>query len=69
LILDDNSVNIRVLENRIRKIGHSILVTRDGQQCYERYVQNHYVVDFILMDIEVGLMFTPVFSMGLPNSF
>jgi CheY-like chemotaxis protein len=55
LIADDNEINIRVLENRVRKMGHVVYVSRDGQECFERFVENHHLVDFILMDINVSV--------------
>lgn len=54
LAADDNDINIRVLENRVKKMGHAIIVSRDGQDCYEKFVANHQSVNFVLMDIDVS---------------
>jgi hypothetical protein len=54
LIADDNAINIRVLENRVRKMGHVVQVSMDGQECFDKFVQNCHSIDFILMDINVS---------------
>jgi hypothetical protein len=56
LIADDNNINIRVLENRVKKMGHVVHTSRDGQECFEKFVQNHHAIDFVLMDIDVSLI-------------
>jgi hypothetical protein len=56
LIADDNNINIRVLENRVKKMGHTVHTSRDGQECFEKFVQNHHAIDFVLMDIDVSLI-------------
>jgi hypothetical protein len=54
LIADDNGVNVRILEHRVKKMGHLVFVSRDGQECYEKFVENHRSLDFLLMDIDVS---------------
>jgi hypothetical protein len=56
LIADDNNINIRVLENRIKKMGHIVHTSKDGHECFEKFVQNHHAIDFVLMDIDVSFI-------------
>jgi hypothetical protein len=53
LIADDNIINLQILEKRLSRLGHTVLSTRDGQECYDKFVENQTVVDFILMDLNV----------------
>lgn len=55
IVADDNIINVQILERRLTKLGHCVLVSRDGQECFNLFASNRSTVDFILMDINVSL--------------
>lgn len=57
LIADDNNINVHVLEKRLKKLGHQVKVSRDGQECFNIFKEHHDAIDFILMDIDVRYVF------------
>jgi len=56
LIADDNPINIQILSKRLTKMGHHVLVSRDGQDCFNVFLMNQATIDFILMDLNVSLV-------------
>lgn len=54
IVADDNIINVQILERRLTKLGHRVLVSRDGQECFNLFAPNHSTVDFVLMDINVS---------------
>lgn len=57
IVADDNTINVQILEKRLTKLGHRVLVSRDGQECFNLFTPNRTTVDFVLMDINVSLFF------------
>lgn len=55
IVADDNIINVQILERRLTKLGHRVLVSRDGQECFNLFAPNRSTVDFVLMDINVHL--------------
>ncbi|KAK3682924.1 phytochrome-like protein [Podospora appendiculata] len=56
LVADDNIINVQILERRLSKMGHRVLVSRDGQECYNTFAQNYATVDFVLMDLNMPVV-------------
>ncbi|KAK3332734.1 phytochrome-like protein [Cercophora scortea] len=56
IVADDNIINVQILERRLSKMGHRVLVSRDGQECYNTFAQNHATVDFVLMDLNMPVV-------------
>jgi CheY-like chemotaxis protein/two-component sensor histidine kinase len=56
LAADDNNINIQILQRRLEKLGHEVLISRDGQQCYDVFARNTSSIQFILMDLNVRFM-------------
>jgi light-regulated signal transduction histidine kinase (bacteriophytochrome) len=54
LMADDNSINVQILEKRLTKLGHRVEVSRDGQECFDAFVENRAKIDFVLMDLNVS---------------
>lgn len=59
IVADDNIINVQILERRLTKLGHRVLVSRDGQECFNLFAPNRSTVDFVLMDINVSLFSAP----------
>jgi CheY-like chemotaxis protein len=53
-IADDNPINLQVLNKRLEKMGHKVLVSRNGQECFELFEKNGAEIHFILMDLDVS---------------
>jgi len=54
VVADDNNINLQILQRRLENMGHDVLATRDGQQCFDIFEKKMDMVEFILMDIEVS---------------
>ncbi|KAK3489970.1 phytochrome-like protein [Neurospora crassa] len=56
IVADDNMINVQILERRLTKLGHRVMVSRDGQECFNLFASNRSTVDFILMDINMPVV-------------
>ncbi|KAF2709473.1 hypothetical protein K504DRAFT_526003 [Pleomassaria siparia CBS 279.74] len=56
LLADDNPVNLAVLERRLKKSGHKVHLSRDGQQCFDVFRRSRDQLGFILMDINMPMV-------------
>ncbi|KAK5659098.1 hypothetical protein OQA88_1188 [Cercophora sp. LCS_1] len=56
LIADDNIINVQILKRRLSKMGHRVLVSRDGQECFNVFVTNQATIDFVLMDLNMPVV-------------
>ena len=63
LVADDNSINLQIMQRRLEKMGHSVRISWDGQECFELFKEHHSVVDFILMDLDVRLLHAFIFGL------
>ncbi|MBF0606002.1 MAG: response regulator [Magnetococcales bacterium] len=54
LVADDLEENVELLETRLQRAGHTVLVARNGLEAIERFKNNP--VDIILMDIQMPSM-------------
>jgi CheY-like chemotaxis protein len=56
-IADDNTINLQVLRRRLEMMGHKVLASRDGQECFELFQENSSDTQFVLMDLDVREQF------------
>ncbi|KAK4223094.1 putative signal transduction histidine-protein kinase [Podospora fimiseda] len=56
LIADDNIINIQILNRRLTKMGHKVLISRDGQECYNLFAANQSITDFVLLDLNMPVV-------------
>lgn len=56
LVAEDNPLNSRLLEERLRKRGHVVTVKINGQACAEAVMATPDGFDIVLMDIQVRLV-------------
>ncbi|KAK1750934.1 hypothetical protein QBC47DRAFT_352484 [Echria macrotheca] len=56
IVADDNYINVQILSKRLTKMGHRVLVGRDGQECFNVFVANQATVDFVLMDLNMPVV-------------
>jgi CheY-like chemotaxis protein len=52
LIAEDNPLNSRLLETRLKRKGHSVTLASDGQACADIFKSQPHLFDIILMDIQ-----------------
>jgi CheY-like chemotaxis protein len=53
LVAEDNPLNSRLLETRLRKRGHDVTVAVNGQDCFNVFSKRQKTFDAILMDMQV----------------
>jgi nitrogen-specific signal transduction histidine kinase len=53
LVAEDNPLNSRILEKRLKKRGHEVHLTNNGEECAFAYREGKGRFDIILMDIQV----------------
>jgi CheY-like chemotaxis protein len=58
-IADDNAINLQVLKRRLEILGHKVLVSRNGQECFEVFEEKGNEIQFILMDLDVSSLIIP----------
>ncbi|KAK0615220.1 hypothetical protein B0T17DRAFT_511006 [Bombardia bombarda] len=56
IVVDDNIINVRILERRLTRMGHNVMVARDGQECYSTFEVNQATIDFVLMDLNMPVV-------------
>jgi CheY-like chemotaxis protein len=54
LIAEDNPLNGRLLETRLKRRGHTVQVVVDGKACVDAFKDRTEAFDIILMDIQVS---------------
>lgn len=54
LYVEDNEDNIYVLENRLKRLGHTVLIARDGATGVQ--LATREVPDLILMDLSLPVL-------------
>lgn len=62
LVAEDNPLNSRLLETRLRRRGHDVRVTVDGRSCADVFKASPEAFDVILMDWQVRFLHFPPFS-------
>ncbi|KAF2007328.1 hypothetical protein P154DRAFT_614721 [Amniculicola lignicola CBS 123094] len=56
LIADDNSVNLALLQKKLKKMGYEVQAGRDGQQAFDLYQKCRNTVHFVLMDLNMPIV-------------
>lgn len=54
LLVEDNELNADMLSRRLRKLGHEVLLSSDGQTGVE--MTHHHQPDLVLMDMSLPVM-------------
>lgn len=55
LVAEDDPVNSKIVEKRLTKLGHTVVLTGNGEACAERFESDSKAFDVVLMDIQVSL--------------
>lgn len=56
LVAEDNPVNAQVISGMLRKLGHTLTLSNDGEEAVAIYASNHSIFDVILMDCEMPIV-------------
>ena len=59
LVAEDNPLNSKILEKRLKKRGHEVHLTNNGEECAFAYREGQGRFDIILMDIQVRSLNMP----------
>lgn len=62
LVAEDDNINSKILEKRLQKLGHTVQLTCNGEQCAGAYRADPSKYDIVLMDIQVCWLL-PSFSL------
>jgi len=54
LVAEDDPINSLIINKRMRKQGHSVKLTVNGQQCADAFKVDRDKYDLILMDMQVS---------------
>jgi light-regulated signal transduction histidine kinase (bacteriophytochrome) len=63
LVAEDDPINSKIIQKRLSKLGHSVRLTGNGEECAASYRENPAQFDVVLMDIQVG----SITSLSQPN--
>lgn len=53
LVAEDDPVNSKIIQKRLQKLGHEIVLTVNGEECASMYGEKAGFFDVILMDMQV----------------
>ena len=56
LLVEDNLINQKIVQNILKKSGVEISIANDGQEALEILSKNYIAIDLILMDISMPIM-------------
>jgi light-regulated signal transduction histidine kinase (bacteriophytochrome) len=54
LVAEDDIVNSKIVKKRLEKLGHSIFLTINGEECADTFCENPGNYDVLLMDMQVS---------------
>lgn len=56
LVAEDDPINSKIVKKRLEKIGHSVYLTINGEECSSVYGDKPAVFDVVLMDMQVCIL-------------
>lgn len=54
LVAEDDPVNSKIVEKRLTKLGHTVVLTGNGEDCARTFESESKSFDVVLMDIQVS---------------
>lgn len=54
LVAEDDPVNSRIIKKRLEKLGHTVFLTVNGEECSSTYCDKTGFFDIVLMDMQVS---------------
>ena len=58
LVAEDDPINSKIMKKRLEKIGHSIYLTINGEECFRTYGERAVFFDVVLMDMQVRCIYS-----------
>ncbi|CAK3958725.1 histidine kinase A [Lecanosticta acicola] len=56
LVAEDDPVNSRIIKKRLEKLGHSVFLTVNGEECSTVYCEKTGFFDIVLMDMQMPIV-------------
>ncbi|KAL4972787.1 hypothetical protein BDW66DRAFT_115550 [Aspergillus desertorum] len=56
LVAEDDPINAKIIEKRLRKLGHTVRRTVNGEECANAYSEKATQWDVVLMDIQMPIL-------------
>ncbi|KAL3478884.1 hypothetical protein BJX99DRAFT_223576 [Aspergillus californicus] len=56
LIAEDDPINAKILQKRLGKLGHTVRLTVNGEECAQAYSEDPGAWDLVLMDIQMPIL-------------
>lgn len=56
LVAEDNPINSKILQKRLEKIGHTVHLTENGEECVSLFQKQGGSYDLVLMDLQMPVM-------------
>ncbi|EAW20629.1 putative sensor histidine kinase/response regulator [Aspergillus fischeri NRRL 181] len=56
LVAEDDPVNSKIVEKRLSKSGHAVILTGNGEECAAAFRRDSAKVDVVLMDIQMPIV-------------
>lgn len=56
LVAEDDPINRKIVQKRLEKVGHSVHLTANGEDCANAFRDRAHFFDAVLMDIQVSLI-------------
>jgi PleD family two-component response regulator len=53
LVAEDDPINSQVLGNYLKRLGHTVVLTTNGEECAKKFSSESHVFDIVLTDIQV----------------
>jgi PleD family two-component response regulator len=53
LVAEDDVISRQVLERHLKLLGHTVVLTTNGEECATRFASESHTFDIILTDIQV----------------
>ena len=56
LVAEDDPINSKIIKKRLERLGHSVFLTVNGEDCSDAYAEKVGFFDVVLMDMQVGIL-------------
>lgn len=60
LVAEDDPINSKIVMKRLEKLGHSVHLTINGEECFRTYGERAGFFDVVLMDMQVSRIYSTI---------
>jgi PleD family two-component response regulator len=58
LVAEDDPINSKIMKKRLEKLGHSVFMTVNGEECSSAFGDRAASFDVVLMDLQVRFLYS-----------